>query len=99
MIGDLNEIAPLISNFYLATYGLINYSVFDASYANSPGFRPSFRYYNKWVSLAGGVASIVIMFFLSWYYALATFACLLALYVYTLHHKPGLIPLACLPQL
>ena len=89
MIGDLNAIAPLISNFYLATYGLINYSVFDASYANSPGFRPSFRYYNKWVSLAGGAASIGIMFFLSWYYALATFACLLALYVYTLHHKPG----------
>jgi solute carrier family 12 sodium/potassium/chloride transporter 2 len=35
--GDLNAIAPLISNFYLATYGLINYSVFDASYSGSPG--------------------------------------------------------------
>ena len=89
MIGDLNAIAALISNFFLASYALINYAVFDSSYANSPGFRPAFRYYNKWVSLAGAVVSLAIMFYLSWYYALVTLGCLAALYFYTLHHKPG----------
>jgi hypothetical protein len=53
------------------------------------GFRPAFRYYNKWVSLIGGVISIVIMFVLSYIYALVTFACLLFIYVYLLYHKPG----------
>jgi uncharacterized BrkB/YihY/UPF0761 family membrane protein len=53
------------------------------------GFRPAFRYYNKWVSLFGGVISIVIMFVLSYIYALVTFACLLFIYVYLTYHKPG----------
>jgi solute carrier family 12 sodium/potassium/chloride transporter 2 len=41
------------------------------------------------VSLFGGVMSIVIMFVLSYIYALVTFACLLFIYVYLLYHKPG----------
>lgn len=35
--AELNIIAPIISNFFLASYALINFSVFHASLANSPG--------------------------------------------------------------
>lgn len=35
--AKLNIIAPIISNFFLASYALINFSVFHASLANSPG--------------------------------------------------------------
>lgn len=35
--AELNAIAPIISNFFLASYALINFSVFHASLANSPG--------------------------------------------------------------
>lgn len=37
ILADLNAIAPLISNFFLMSYALINYSVFDASLSNTPG--------------------------------------------------------------
>ncbi|KAG7245977.1 hypothetical protein CRUP_004466, partial [Coryphaenoides rupestris] len=36
LIAELNVIAPIISNFFLASYALINFSVFHASLANSP---------------------------------------------------------------
>ena len=41
LIGELNAIAPLISNFFLITYGLINYACFNVSFSNSPGWRPT----------------------------------------------------------
>ncbi|PKU43039.1 solute carrier family 12 member 2 [Limosa lapponica baueri] len=37
LIAELNVIAPIISNFFLASYALINFSVFHASLAKSPG--------------------------------------------------------------
>lgn len=37
LAAQLNVIAPIISNFFLASYALINFSVFHASLANSPG--------------------------------------------------------------
>uniref|UniRef100_A0A4W4F460 Solute carrier family 12 member 2 n=1 Tax=Electrophorus electricus TaxID=8005 RepID=A0A4W4F460_ELEEL len=72
LIAELNIIAPIISNFFLASYALINFSVFHASLANSPGWRPSFKYYNKWVSLAGAVLCCVVMFVINWWAALLT---------------------------
>lgn len=35
--AELNAIAPIISNFFLASYGLINFSCFHASLVKSPG--------------------------------------------------------------
>lgn len=36
-VAELNTIAPLISNFFLCSYALINFSCFHASITNSPG--------------------------------------------------------------
>ncbi|XP_069025185.1 solute carrier family 12 member 2 isoform X2 [Embiotoca jacksoni] len=88
LIAELNTIAPIISNFFLSSYALINFSVFHASLANSPGWRPSFKYYNMWVSLAGAVLCCVVMFIINWAAALLTNVIVLGLYIYVSYKKP-----------
>uniref|UniRef100_A0A8C5I4B4 Solute carrier family 12 member 2 n=1 Tax=Gouania willdenowi TaxID=441366 RepID=A0A8C5I4B4_GOUWI len=88
LIAKLNTIAPIISNFFLASYALINFSVFHASLANSPGWRPSFKYYNMWVSLAGAILCCVVMFVINWAAALLTNVIVMGLYIYVSYKKP-----------
>lgn len=57
---------------------------------NQPGWRPSFKYYNKWVSLAGAVLCCVVMFVINWWAALLTNVIVLALYIYVSYKKPGI---------
>ncbi|XP_015671707.1 solute carrier family 12 member 1 [Protobothrops mucrosquamatus] len=88
LIAELNTIAPIISNFFLASYALINFSCFHASYAKSPGWRPAFRYYNLWVSLFGAVLCCGVMFVINWWAALITYAIEFFLYIYVTYKKP-----------
>jgi len=64
--GELNVIAPIISNFFLMTYALVNYACFDVSLAKASGWRPAFRYYNKWLALIGALLCVVVMFIINW---------------------------------
>ncbi|KAK2585480.1 hypothetical protein KPH14_010136 [Odynerus spinipes] len=88
LIGELNAIAPLISNFFLAAYTLINFSTFHASLAKPIGWRPTFKYYNMWLSLAGAVLCVSVMFLISWWTALITLFVVLALYLVVSYRKP-----------
>ncbi|XP_069824579.1 solute carrier family 12 member 3 [Dendropsophus ebraccatus] len=88
LIGELNTIAPIISNFFLCSYALINFSCFHASITNSPGWRPSFKYYSKWASLFGAVISVIIMFLLAWESALIAIGIVIFLLAYVLYKKP-----------
>ena len=109
-VGQLNTIAPIISNFFLMAYTLINYSCFASSFTNTPGelwksqcesvcthsfvptpppgWRPAFKFYNKWVSLFAAILCLVIMFIISWWTALITIVLVLALYAYVWYKKP-----------
>ena len=88
LIADFNVIAPIISNFSLIVYALINYAVFEASLGRSPGWRPSFKYYNMWVSLLGALLCIVMMFLINWWAALVTIVIVIVLYKYVDFTKP-----------
>ncbi|NXG02162.1 S12A2 protein, partial [Sakesphorus luctuosus] len=88
LIAELNVIAPIISNFFLASYALINFSVFHASLAKSPGWRPAFKYYNMWISLIGAVLCCIVMFVINWWAALLTYVIVLGLYIYVTYKKP-----------
>ncbi|VFV38867.1 solute carrier family 12 member 2 [Lynx pardinus] len=88
LIAELNVIAPIISNFFLASYALINFSVFHASLAKSPGWRPAFKYYNMWISLIGAILCCIVMFVINWWAALLTYVIVLGLYIYVTYKKP-----------
>ncbi|XP_013170026.1 PREDICTED: bumetanide-sensitive sodium-(potassium)-chloride cotransporter [Papilio xuthus] len=88
LIADLNTIAPLISNFYLASYALINFCTFHAALVRPLGWRPTFRYYNVWVSLLGFLMCVAIMLLISWVMSLVTFAIFFTLYLIVHYRKP-----------
>uniref|UniRef100_A0A8C7XFQ4 Solute carrier family 12 member 10, tandem duplicate 1 n=1 Tax=Oryzias sinensis TaxID=183150 RepID=A0A8C7XFQ4_9TELE len=89
IIAELNNIAALISNFFLCSYALINFSCFHASLMNAPGWRPTFRYYSKWASLFVAVLSVVLMFLFTWWAALVTLSIIIFLYGYVNYTKPS----------
>ncbi|MDJ0663334.1 MAG: amino acid permease [Acidimicrobiia bacterium] len=60
-IGNLNAIAPVVSMFFLISYGLLNYATYYEARAASPSFRPRFRFFHRRVSLAGAIACAVAM--------------------------------------
>ncbi|XP_068225470.1 bumetanide-sensitive sodium-(potassium)-chloride cotransporter-like isoform X2 [Palaemon carinicauda] len=88
MIGDLNLVGTLLSNFFLASYSLINFSCFHASLIKSPGWRPGFKYYNLWVSLVGGLLCLIVMFLIDYVMALVTFVVVVALYLFVSYRNP-----------
>ncbi len=58
--GDLNLIAPVLTMFFLTTYGILNVSAGIERFLGSPSFRPRFRVH--WIfSLAGAVGCIWVM--------------------------------------
>jgi len=88
MVGELNTIGSLASNFFLAAYALMNFSVFHSSMTKSPGWRPSFKFYNKWLSLLGAIACVALMFLMDWRIAIGTVAITAILYSFMLYLKP-----------
>ena len=60
-LGKLNLIAPVVSMFFLISYGLLNYATFFEARAGSPSFRPRFRWYDLRLSLAGALACLGVM--------------------------------------
>jgi len=60
-LGNLNLIAPVVTMFFLISYGLINYATFFEARAASPSFRPRFRFFHGRLSFLGGLTCLGIM--------------------------------------
>jgi amino acid transporter len=61
ILGDLNLIAPVLSMFFLTTYGLINLSAAVEGLIGSPWWRPTFKIHWS-ISLFGAFLSFATMF-------------------------------------
>lgn len=80
--GQLNLIAPVVSMFFLISYGLLNYATYYEARSQSPSFRPRFRYFNKWLSLAGALACLGAMLAVDLTAGIVAVAVLFAIFQY-----------------
>ncbi len=81
-LGNLNAIAPVVSMFFLTSYGLLNYATYYEARAASPSFRPRFRWFNKRLSLAGALACVAAMLAINPVAGVLSISILAALYQY-----------------
>lgn len=63
--GDLNTIGPIVTMFFLMTYGLMNYATFVEDYGNNPSFRPRFKFFHWRLSFAGFIGCLMAMLFIN----------------------------------
>ncbi|MDA9951547.1 hypothetical protein N9D31_03120 [Oligoflexaceae bacterium] len=64
LLGDLNAIAPVLSMFFLTSYGVLNFSAAIEQLIGNPSWRPKFRV--PWyVSMAGALGCLATMFMIN----------------------------------
>ncbi len=85
--GSINAVAEIISMFFLVTYGSLCLISFLNHFGSSPSYRPSFR--SRWyMSLAGFLIAIWVMFKINAPYALSAIIIMTAVYSYiNIYHK------------
>lgn len=82
LVADLNAIAPLITMFFMLTYGLLNLATFYEAITKNPSYRPRFRYSHWLTSLAGAIGCVLVMFLINWVWALVAIFGMTCLYLY-----------------
>jgi amino acid transporter len=80
--GNLNVIAPIVSMFFLISYGLLNYATYYETRAASPFFRPRFKWYDGRLSLLGGLSCLSVMLAIDISAGLISTAVLFSIYQY-----------------
>jgi amino acid transporter len=63
-LGNLNIIAPILTMFFLTTYGVLNITAGIEQLLGSPSFRPKFKVHWS-LSLLGAVGCIAVMFLIN----------------------------------
>ncbi|MGD2268761.1 MAG: amino acid permease [Desulfobacterales bacterium] len=81
-LGNLNVIAPVVSMFFLISYGLLNYATYYEARAASPSFRPRFRWYDLRASLVGAAACLGVMLAIDLTAGVIAVAILFSIYQY-----------------
>ncbi len=74
LLGDLDAIAPIITMFFMVTYGTLNLACFYEGISRNPSYRPRFRYSHWSLSLLGAVGCAVVMLLLNPLWAIVSSA-------------------------
>jgi len=82
LMGDLNAIAPVITMFFLITYGAINVATFFEAFSGNPSYRPTFRWCHWSLSLAGAVLCAGAMLLINPLWAVGAVVIMVVIYRY-----------------
>jgi amino acid transporter len=81
MLGDLDAIAPIITMFFMVTYGTLNLACFYEGISKNPSYRPRFRYSHWSLSLTGAIGCGIVMLLMNPLWAIASVAAIGLLFV------------------
>ncbi len=78
-----NITVPLFSQEAFLYDPLVDIKLFPFNLftCRSPGWRPTFKYYNRWLSLLGTFICLAVMFLMDYRTAIATYIIILLLYI------------------
>ncbi|MDF1799796.1 MAG: amino acid permease [Planctomycetota bacterium] len=65
MLGTLDVIAPIITMFFMVTYGYLNLATFSEAYTQNPSYRPTFRWTHWSMALLGTILCGAVMLLIS----------------------------------
>lgn len=86
LLGDVNSVAGIISMFFLITYGTLCLNSFLNHFGSPPSYRPRFK--SKWfLSLAGFLLSVWVMFMISPLYTVFSYLVIIILYLFVEHYN------------
>lgn len=84
-LGNLDLIAPVVSMFFLISYGLLNYATYYEGRTASPSFRPTFKWFDFRLSLLGAVACLLVMLAIDPVTSIIAISILFAIFQYLRH--------------
>ncbi|MDR2918990.1 MAG: amino acid permease [Tannerella sp.] len=91
--GSIDMVAEVISMFFLISYGTLCLISFLNHFGSSPSYRPRFK--SKWyISLAGFILSVWVMFMINPVYTLVAYTVIVILYLIIEHsnkNQKGLV--------
>ncbi len=82
LLGDLDLIAPIITMFFMITYGYLNLASFTEAITKNPSYRPTFRWSHWSTSLLGALGCLGAMFLIDALWATLSVAAMFALHRY-----------------
>ena len=85
--GDLNTIAPIITMFFLITYGTVNLACFFEIVSGNPSFRPVFKVWHWSIPLVGALGCFAVMILISPLFAFLSIIMVTLLYFYILRRE------------
>ncbi len=86
LMGAIDEVAKIISMFFMVTYGSLCLISFLNHFAADPSYRPKFK--SRWyVSLFGALSCFALMFFMNAAYALLAVVLILALFAWVAYYN------------
>lgn len=82
LLGDLNAIAPILSMFFLTTYGTLNLIAGIEDFISAPSWRPTFK--THWgISVSGAVLCLIAMLMINAGATIIAVVIIVALYYIT----------------